>query len=318
MDMRRKRHTEFQIVLPLRHGFGAYADAGWAVRLDRWHGTGRPSGRPMMRQAVCSGDHGAQAVVAVPVPTEEGLAMKALLVVCAALACLSAAHGYEGRRADVVLLNGWWEYVIGEGNEEAETAEGQAGLNWTPVTLPGELLPWSREAATKIAFVWARRTFEVTDEQVEKLALLRWNYIALGATAFINGIEVGRNDPTGPYQVIVPPGVLRPGVNRIVLKTAGARGVPKARSGFFLIPAGFASCHKRGMPALTDDIWIDFADRAYMKWVLAIPDLAGSKVRIRLTPTGLEPLDGLTLRARAPLAGGGGRWPGHCRRAPGA
>jgi len=56
-----------------------------------------------------------------------------------------------------------------------------------------------------------------------------------------------------------------------VLKITGAAGARKAKSGYFLIPAGFASCHRRGMPAVTDDGWLNFANTVYMKWVLAIP-----------------------------------------------
>jgi len=185
---------------------------------------------------------------------------------------------------------------VGQGDERAEIPGGQAKLTWQPVRLPGPFLPWSQEAASSIAFVWARRGFRLTTAQAHALAVLRWNRISLGAAAFINGREVGQNEPTGPYQVIVPPGVLRAGANQIVLKIAGARGVPKARSGYCLIPAGFGN---RGeMPEVTDDIWIDFADRAYIKWALAVPDLAHSKVTIRVTPTGLRPLDNLTIRAR--------------------
>ena len=126
------------------------------------------------------------------------------------------------------------------------------------------------------------------------LAVLRWNRIACGAAAFINGQKVGENEPTGPFQVIVPAGVLRPGDNQIVLKIRGAAGVPKSRSGHALIPAGFGV----GMPEVTDDIWIDFADTAYMKWVLALPDLAGGRVKIRVTPTGSERLDDLKIVAQ--------------------
>jgi hypothetical protein len=57
-----------------------------------------------------------------------------------------------------------------------------------------------------------------------------------------------------------------------VLKIRGAAGVRKSRSGNALIPAGFGV----GLPEVTDDVWIDFAQKAYMKWVLAIPDLANS------------------------------------------
>ena len=49
------------------------------------------------------------------------------------------------------------------------------------------------------------------------------------------------------------------------------------------------------MPSINDDVWIDFADQAYMKWHLAIPDMAKSKVRIRITLDGLENIEGLTI-----------------------
>ena len=126
------------------------------------------------------------------------------------------------------------------------------------------------------------------------MAVLRWNRIACGAAAFVNGQKIGENEPTGPFQMIVPAGVLRPGDNQIVLKIRGAAGVPRSRSGSALIPAGFGV----GMPEVTDDVWIDFADGAYMKWVLAMPDLAGSRVKIRVTPTGRDRLDDLRIVAR--------------------
>jgi hypothetical protein len=61
-----------------------------------------------------------------------------------------------------------------------------------------------------------------------------------------------------------------------------------------LIPAGFGS----GIPEVTDDVWIDFADRVYMKWVLAIPDLSNRVVKIRVTPTGVIRLDDLKIVAQ--------------------
>ena len=80
--------------------------------------------------------------------------------------------------------------------------------------------------------------------------MLRWNRIANGAEAFLNGRKVGENEPTGPYQVILPRAVLQPGENQIVLKIRGAAGVRKSRSGNALIPAGFGV----GMPEVTDDV----------------------------------------------------------------
>src|SRR5512138_3896845 len=135
---------------------------------------------------------------------------------------------------------------------------------------------YSQEAANQTKCVWAKRSFNVTSSQAAELAVLRWNRIACGAEAFINGGKVGENEPTGPYQVIIQPGVLRPGENQIVLKVRGAAGVRRSRSGNALIPAGFGV----GLPEVTDDVWIDFADTAYMKWVLAMPALADGRVRI--------------------------------------
>jgi hypothetical protein len=177
----------------------------------------------------------------------------------AALTCLPRES--EGSRTNSVLLNGPWEFSKGEGDEAAETASGQARLQWQPVTLPGPFVRYSQEAAHNTKCVWARRKFSVAAMQAQGLAVLRWNRIACGAEAFINGQKVGENEPTGPFQVIVPPEVLKAGDNEIVLKVRGAAGVRKSQSGNALIPAGFGV----GLPEVTDEIWLDFADSAYMK-----------------------------------------------------
>ncbi len=206
----------------------------------------------------------------------------------------SLAWEFEGSRTNSTLLNGAWESIRGEGNENAETVAGQRDLAWQRVTLPGPFMPWNQEAANNTKCVWARREFTVSGAQARSLAVLRWNRIACGAVAFINGQKVGENEPTGPFQVIIPPSVLKSGENEIVLKIRGAAGVRKSRSGNALIPAGFGV----GLPEVTDDVWIDFADTAYMKWVLAVPDLTNGRVRIRVTPTSLESLDALQIIAQ--------------------
>ena len=218
-----------------------------------------------------------------------------LCLLILALGCLaSLAREYEGARTNSILLNGPWEFARGAGNEGAESAAGQGKLSWQMVKLPGPFMAYSKEAANQTKVVWARRNFTVTVTQAEGLAVLRWNRIACGAVAFVNGQKVGEKEPTGPFQVIVPAGVLRPGENQIVLQVRGAAGVRKSRSGNALIPAGFGV----GLPEVTDDVWIDFADTAYMKWVLALPDLAASRVKIRVTPTGLLRTDDLTIVAQ--------------------
>ncbi len=222
--------------------------------------------------------------------------MRILIAVLLGVVCMcGVSYGYEGRRADSVLLNGDWEFALGNGDEHAETAAGAAKLAWRPARLPGTFVPWTEENAESVRFAWARRRFEVTGAQARRLAVLRWNQIDFGAVAFLNGRKVGENEPTGPYQVMLPAGALRAGENEIVLRIPGAAGVRKGKSGLFLIPAGFASQHPRGIPAVHDDVWIDFADRAYMKWALAMPDLAASRVALRVTPIAPQPMEGLRV-----------------------
>jgi hypothetical protein len=219
---------------------------------------------------------------------------KPLCFLTVGLGCLtSLVREFEGSRENSILLSGQWEFVRGDGSEGAEAAAGQRKVHWQQVALPGRFMAWNQEVANQTKFFWARRNFRVTPTQAESMAVLRWNRIASGAAAFINGQKVGENEPTGPFQVIVRAGVLRPGENQIVLKIRGAAAVRRSQSGNALIPAGFGV----GMPEVTDDVWIDFADGAYMKWVLALPDLAGSQVKIRVTPTGTERLDDLKMLA---------------------
>jgi hypothetical protein len=222
--------------------------------------------------------------------------MKYLIITLLAFVCLkSVAHAYEGQRENSILLNGAWEFALGDGNERIESPEAQIGLEWQNINLPGPFMEWNQDAVNNIKFIWVKRQFQVSDTQAKSMAVLRWNHIAFGAVALINGQKVGENEPIGPYQVIIPEGVLKPGKNEIVLKVAGSRGVRRAKSGYFLIPAGFEN--SGGMPMIPGDVWIDFAEKVYMKWVLAIPDLDNSKVRIRVTPTGVESVNDLKINA---------------------
>lgn len=206
------------------------------------------------------------------------------------------ARDSEGMRENSVLLNGSWEYAIGDGTENHETSSNQNAADWKQIELPQTGIPF-KDANHDTKIIWVRRTFQLTPEQADSLAVLRWNRIANGAEAFINGQKVGENEPTGPYQVLLKPDVLRSGENRIVLKIRGAAGVRRSKSGNPMFPCGFGV----GPPEVTDDIWIDFAKDAYMKWVLAIPDLKNKTVKIRVTPVGFKKLDDLQIVASVRL-----------------
>jgi hypothetical protein len=94
-----------------------------------------------------------------------------------------ASCGSEGQHGRSITLNGMWEFAVGDGRERAENCEAQDKLVWKEVRLPGQFMRWSGEAVSQTAFVWARRKFELTGGQAGRLAVLRWNYISLGATA---------------------------------------------------------------------------------------------------------------------------------------
>lgn len=202
---------------------------------------------------------------------------------------------FEGKRTNSLLLNGSWEFAPGNGDERGETSEGANHLHWTKVTLPGSVMPYNDPKAATIRFAWVRRSFPVTAAQAKGLAVLHWNQITFGAAAYVNGRKVGENAPTGPYQVMLPPGTLHAGTNWLLLKIAGGAGAPKSKSGNLLVPAGFGDTH--APPSVQGNVWLDFAEAGYMKWILALPDLAGSKVRIRVTAVGPKPVEGLTVSA---------------------
>ena len=52
------------------------------------------------------------------------------------------APSSEGQHSDSVSLNGAWEFVLGDGDERAETLEGASRLHWQATTLPGAFMPW--------------------------------------------------------------------------------------------------------------------------------------------------------------------------------
>src|SRR5207244_2526754 len=56
-------------------------------------------------------------------------------------------------------------------------------------------------------------------------------------------------------------------------------------------------CARSGSARIHFNVWMDFADTAYMKWILALPDLAQQRVKIRVTPTGLQGVDDLKIGA---------------------
>jgi hypothetical protein len=199
-------------------------------------------------------------------------------------------------RSDTVSLNGLWQSSSGDGSEQAWLHSVQNNMTWGTTTVPGNNLDTTGANINNIEFAWARRDFTLSSQQAQRMAILFWDYVTLGASVYINGQFVGHNEPTGPFQVIIAPGVLQGGTNQIVMKVAGYAGVDRSASGYPLIPTGqLIAWGGQKEPAIREDIWIDFADTAYMKWILAIPDVTNGKVTIRVTPDALNTVNSLSL-----------------------
>ncbi|GAG22283.1 unnamed protein product, partial [marine sediment metagenome] len=115
-------------------------------------------------------------------------------------------------------------------------------------------------------------------------------HIRHGATVWLNGQRIADHPVIGPHTILLPEGLLHEGENHILLKVPGWSGIPKAKSGWPLIPVGSGtqSWGTKGT-GIRDDIWIEFYDRVYVKWALAMPDVKGKKVTFRVWLDGLGP-----------------------------
>jgi hypothetical protein len=199
-------------------------------------------------------------------------------------------------RSGALSLNGTWEAALGTGAELGWTPAGQALLTWNAVDVPSNNLDTTGANINNIQFVWARRDFTLTTQQAQQLAIIYWEHITFSPSVYINGQFLGYYEPMGPFQMIIPPTMLQSGTNQIVIKVAGFDGLAKSASDWPLIPTGkVVAWNGSKEPAIREDIWIDFADTAYMKWILAIPDLANSEVTIRVTPDALNVVNNLSL-----------------------
>jgi glycosyl hydrolase family 2 len=192
-------------------------------------------------------------------------------------------HAMDYER-DSTLLNGTWEFLHEHADAEVwkpGVADGIEG--WRPVELPGGNLGVGKKPANqKLQCVWLRRTFAVSAQDARRSPVLKWGRVAFGATAWINGAEVGSHVPSGPHTILVPKGVVREGRNEIVLRANGWGSLEKSKTGVPVMPVG-ADLHWGGCePSVTDDIWLEFYGTAYIKYALAMPDLASKSVTFRI------------------------------------
>ena len=212
-----------------------------------------------------------------------------VLSVC--VQAFAAGEALTEFQRDSLDLAGQWQCLLGKGDGAMWRPEVAGGEKWKAVRVPGRgFLPRlgvERKRFGGVRNVWARRRFTLTAAQAARGAVLKWGGVRFGAEVWINGRQVGRHPTIGPHAIVLPAGLLKGGANLLVMKIPGWAGIPKGKAGYPLIPTGSGTQgwgHKG--PAIYDDIWLDFYDRAYIRHALAMPDLAKGSVTFRIALDG--------------------------------
>ncbi len=203
---------------------------------------------------------------------------------------------------DILSLDGQWTFLPGNPQEEEVLKPaGTKSVDWREGEIPGNVFSTEEfKDISQLKCAWFRREFMVDGKFRNREAVLKWNGIRFGASVWINGILLIRYAPIGPNTVLIPSSLVHPGRNEILIKANGWGGIPKAGkpkssdpevASFPLVPVG-ASTQGWGskVPAIYDDIWLEFYDKAYMKWIYAMPDIDHTSVTFRLW---LDALDSL-------------------------
>jgi hypothetical protein len=231
------------------------------------------------------------------------LLLLGLFLVGAVLAMPAPAHPAAlvlDVERDALSLDGTWERLREHPAAEAWRPEVAAELGpWEAVPIPGPIVAGlSRAENEALGHVWVRRRFELDTARGARDAVLRWGGIRFGATAYVNGREVGRHAPIGPHAIMLPRGSLRAGLNEILLRIPGWATLEKSASGFPTIPVGADLFWGTRGPAIFDDIWLEFYDGVYLKWMLVVPDPEGECARVRVVIDGVGDRRPLGARVR--------------------
>ncbi|KPL23202.1 MAG: hypothetical protein AMS23_06955 [Bacteroides sp. SM1_62] len=203
---------------------------------------------------------------------------------------------------DYMSLNGVWEFIENHPDEEVfKESVAKAIGDWQMQTIPGNFLPWEdQEKIRNNLCIWTRRGFTIPADQTGKDVVLNWNGIHFGAEAWINEIFIGSHVPTGPHSILIPGGTVQDGINTITLKLIGWAGLEKGvfdpqgdppSFGYPAMPVGASHQGWGGKsPGIYDDIWMEFYEQVYMKYILAIPDIDNEQVTFRIWLDGHQKL----------------------------
>ena len=135
------------------------------------------------------------------------------------------ADPVEGNRRWGELWQQWWR----SRNNDQPWAEG-AGGDWRPVPRLANWESWGDPALASFnGMLWYRTAVTLTPEQARRPASISVGWVDEVDQTWVNGVPVGNSYHPGSESIyVLPPGVLRPGTNSVVisvLDTYGAGGL---------------------------------------------------------------------------------------------
>jgi sialate O-acetylesterase len=131
----------------------------------------------------------------------------------------------------------WWRSKTGDkAGQEPWLASGR--FTWKPVPSLQYWDAWGPEWKSWIGSAWLRQQVTLTPAEAGQPATLGLSVIDDVDQTFVNGMSVGgRNDPVAPREYPVPKGLLKPGLNEIMVfarNNWGPGGVAGPADKFFL------------------------------------------------------------------------------------
>jgi hypothetical protein len=182
---------------------------------------------------------------------------------------------------DLDLAGAWELHPIPAGSWE-EAAPPETG--WQQASIPAPR--WRSDPSAGLQDgdgVWLRRRFPLTDAQAARAAALEWETVRWGFSAWINGVALPEVDGWAPGSAELPPGSLRSGDNRIVLKVRGWRRVPRGSNGEAMFPIGSARFSWGNRDAFVDGpIGLDLHGGERIRAALVDADPVAGTVRVTL------------------------------------
>ena len=207
--------------------------------------------------------------------------MKILRIILQILVGIAISQTIFSAEKSSFDLNGEWQVLFDkEGTLSIEDIS-KTYKGWKPVEVPHYKIEGLNDNDTNI--IWLKKDFLLNEKQADLNSILRWKQIFFGATAYINGSEVGKTELTAPYWVKIEKGIIKTGLNTLYLRVSCWTSLPKTSGGKALIPAGSASFNWGDRSAkVSDDIFLDFYDDIYIVGSVILPDLKTSSVNIKV------------------------------------